>query len=149
MTEADTDTDPELERGVWELVEEAERNVESLSIEAVAALREEEEDVTLIDIRDVRELWIEGTIPGARHAPRGMLEFWADSGTEYYRDYFDPERRYVLFCNEAGRSALAARRLQEMGYADVAHMTGGFTAWREAGREVEAVEQRDYERRHR
>lgn len=147
-TDADTDRNPKLERGAWELVEEAERDVESPSVEAVAALREEG-DVTLIDIRDVRELWIEGTIPGAKHAPRGMLEFWADPGTEYYRDYFDPERRYVLFCNEAGRSALAARRLQEMGYADVAHMAGGFTAWREAGREIEAVEQRDYERRER
>lgn len=145
-----TETETELERGAWELVEAAERGVESLSVEDVAALRgDEDREVTLIDIRDVRELWIEGTIPGARHAPRGMLEFWADPGTEYYRDYFDPDRRYVLFCNEAGRSALAAERLREMGYDDVAHMAGGFTAWREAGHEIEAVEQRDYEHRER
>jgi rhodanese-related sulfurtransferase len=122
-------SEPELERHAWDMVEEAEADVESLSVEAV------------------RELWIEGTIPGSRHAPRGMLEFWADPETEYYRDYFRPERRYVLFCNEAGRSALAARRLEEMGFRDVAHMAGGFTAWQAADYPVEAVEQRDYTNR--
>lgn len=132
----------ELERHAWDMVEAAERGVETLSVEAVRDLLEE--DVVLLDIRDVRELWIEGTIPGSRHAPRGMLEFWADPETEYYRDYFSPERRYVLFCNEAGRSALAAARMEEMGFRDVAHMAGGFTAWQEAGYPVEEVEQRDY-----
>jgi len=138
----------ELRKHAWDMARAAEEDIETLSIEAVRDLLEGG-DVTLIDVRDVRELWIEGTIPGARHAPRGMLEFWADPETEYYRDYFDPGRRYVLFCNEAGRSALAAKALREMGFADVAHMAGGFTAWREAGYETEAVEQRDYERRER
>jgi len=132
----------ELKRHAWDMVEDVERDVETLSVEDVRDLLED--DVVLLDIRDVRELWIEGTIPGARHAPRGMLEFWADPETEYYRDYFSPERRYVLFCNEAGRSALAAARMEEMGFRDVAHMAGGFTAWQEAGHPVEEVEQRDY-----
>jgi len=136
---------PELERHAWDMVEDAEREVETVSTEAVRDVMDEE-GVVLVDIRDVRELWIEGTIPGAHHAPRGMLEFWADPETEYYRDYFRPDRRYVIFCNEAGRSALAARRMAEMGFADVAHMAGGFTAWQEAGYPVEAVEQRDYKR---
>jgi rhodanese-related sulfurtransferase len=141
-------SEPELERHAWDMVEEAEADVESLSVEAVRELYDgDDEDVTLLDIRDIRELWIEGTIPGSRHAPRGMLEFWADPETEYYRDYFRPERRYVLFCNEAGRSALAARRLEEMGFRDVAHMAGGFTAWQAADYPVEAVEQRDYTNR--
>lgn len=136
----------ELRKHAWDMVEEAERDVETLSVEAVRDLLDDG-DATLLDIRDVRELWIEGTIPGSRHAPRGMLEFWADPETEYYRDYFDPSRRYVLFCNEAGRSALAAKALREMGFEDVAHMAGGFTAWQEAGYETEDVEQRDYENR--
>jgi rhodanese-related sulfurtransferase len=138
-------SEPELERHAWDMVEEAEADVESLSVATVRELSDSEhEEVVLLDIRDIRELWIEGTIPGSRHAPRGMLEFWADPETEYYRDYFRPERRYVLFCNEAGRSALAARRLAEMGFRDVAHMAGGFTAWQDAGYPVEIVEQRDY-----
>ncbi len=128
------------------MAEEAEREIESLSVEETHAELEEGR-ATLLDIRDVRELWLEGTIAGAKHAPRGMLEFWADPDTKYHRDYFGPERRYVLFCNEAGRSALAAKRLAEMGFEDVAHLSGGFTAWQEAGYPVETVEQRDYESR--
>ena len=136
----------ELRQHAWAMVEAAEEHVETVTVEQVRD-RLGDDGVTLVDIRDVRELWIEGTIPGAKHAPRGMLEFWADPETEYYRDWFDPSRRYVLFCNEAGRSALAAKVLQEMGFTDVAHLTGGFTAWQDAGYEVEAVEQRDYKSR--
>jgi rhodanese-related sulfurtransferase len=136
----------ELRQHAWAMVEAAEEHVETVTVEQVRD-RLGDDGATLVDIRDVRELWIEGTIPGAKHAPRGMLEFWADPETEYYRDWFDPSRRYVLFCNEAGRSALAAKVLQEMGFTDVAHLTGGFTAWQDAGYEVEAVEQRDYESR--
>lgn len=135
-----------LRQHAWSMAEAAEEDVETMSVEDVAE-RLDDEDVTLVDIRDVRELWIEGTIPGARHAPRGMLEFWADPETDYYRDWFDPGRRYVLFCNEAGRSALAAKALQEMGFEDVAHVAGGFTAWRTAGYDVEDVPQKDYKSR--
>ena len=130
----------------WEMAESADEGVESLTVDDVR--REiDDGDVTLLDVRDIRECWIEGSIPGAKQAPRGMLEFWADPRTDYYRDYFDPEQRYILFCNEAGRSALATQRLQEIGYEDVAHLEGGFTAWKEAGEEIEEVEQRDYESR--
>ena len=135
-----------LEHSAWGLVKEAERDVESVS---VAELQTEIEanETTVIDIRDIREVWIEGSIPDAKHAPRGMIEFWADPDTEYYKEFFDPDRRYVLYCNEAGRSALAAKRLREMGYHDVAHLEGGFTAWQEAGGEVDDVPQKDYKRR--
>ncbi|MFD1515322.1 rhodanese-like domain-containing protein [Halomarina rubra] len=136
----------ELRQHAWDMAEAAEEHVETVTVTQVHD-RLGDDDVTLVDIRDIRELWLEGTIPGAKHAPRGMLEFWVDPETEYYRDWFDPDRRYVLFCNEAGRSALAANVLRDMGFTDVAHMTGGFTAWQEAGHEVEDVEQRDYKRR--
>ncbi|MFB6122557.1 MAG: rhodanese-like domain-containing protein [Haloferacaceae archaeon] len=132
----------ELTASAWGMVENAEEDVPSITVDE---LREElAADTVAVDIRDVRELWRDGTIPGAKHVPRGMLEFWADPDTEYYRDFMVPGRRYVLFCNEAGRSALAAKRLREMGYRDVAHLEGGFTAWTNAGGDVEDVPQRDY-----
>lgn len=141
-----TDDARRLDRSAWGLVDEAAAEIETIRVEQ--AERElEAGEALFVDIRDVRELWIEGTIPGSEHAPRGMLEFWADPDTEYYRDYFDPERRTVLFCNEAGRSALAAKRLREMGFEDVAHLEGGFTAWQEAGGEIEDVPQKDYKNR--
>lgn len=132
-----------LEWSAWGLAAEAERDTESISVEELETELAEGETVAL-DIRDIREVWIEGSIPDAEHAPRGMIEFWADPETKYYKEFFDPENRYVLYCNEAGRSALAAKRLAEMGYSDVAHLEGGFTAWQETNGEVVDVPQKDY-----
>ena len=132
-----------LERSAWGLVEEVERGVASITVDELEAELADGGTIAL-DIRDIREVWIEGSIPDAEHAPRGMVEFWADPGTKYYKEFFDPDRRYVLYCNEAGRSALAAKRLEEMGYTDVAHLDGGFTAWQETGGEVVDVPQKDY-----
>jgi rhodanese-related sulfurtransferase len=136
----------DLKRGAWELAEDADEDVESVTVDE---LDDElnDEDTVVVDIRDIREVWIEGSIPDVEHAPRGMIEFWADPDTEYYREFFTTEKRYVLYCNEAGRSALAAERLEEMGYDDVAHLEGGFTEWEAAGKEVVDVPQKDYERR--
>ena len=134
-----------LKRAIWDMVDDAKAEVETISVED--AMEELETGTVFVDIRDVRELWIEGTIPGSKHAPRGMLEFWADPETEYYRDYFDPDTRYILFCNEAGRSPLAAKRMFEMGFSDVAELDGGFTAWKAAGGLVEDVPQKDYKNR--
>ena len=90
-----------------------------------------------IDIRDVRELDREGVIPGAFHAPRGMLEFWVDPESPYHKPLFArPHTRYVLFCAAGWRSALATKTLQEMGLENVAHIDGGFTAWKESGAPV-------------
>ena len=135
-----------LERSAWGLVEDAERDVESIPVDTLEAELAAGE-TTALDVRDIREVWIEGSIPGAEHAPRGMLEFWADPGTNYHKEFLDPDRRYVLYCNEAGRSALAAKRLAEMGYDDVAHLEGGFTAWQESGGDVVDVPQKDYKNR--
>ncbi|PSQ13153.1 sulfurtransferase [Halobacteriales archaeon QS_7_68_65] len=135
-----------LERSAWGLVEDAERDVESIPVDTLEAELAAGE-TTALDVRDIREVWIEGSIPDAEHAPRGMLEFWADPGTNYHKEFLDPDRRYVLYCNEAGRSALAAKRLAEMGYDDVAHLEGGFTAWQESGGDVVDVPQKDYKSR--
>lgn len=135
----------------WEMAEEAEEHVEVLSVDEAheewAAVRDGDADTVFLDVRDVRERWIEGAIPDDAHAPRGMLEFWADPETKYYRDYFQTDQRFVCYCNEGGRSALAAKVLQDMGFADVAHVAGGFTAWQEADYEQADVEQPDYSER--
>lgn len=136
----------ELEKRAWGMAEAADEGVETVTVEELED-ELDDEDTIVLDVRDIREVWIEGSIPDVEHAPRGMLEFWADPETKYYREFFDTETRYVLFCNEAGRSALAAKRLEEMGYSDVAHLEGGFTAWQEAEKEVVDVPQKDYKSR--
>ena len=94
-------------------------------------------DTVIVDIRDVRELQKVGRIPGSVHAPRGMLEFWVDPDSPYYREVFGQDgKRYVLHCASGWRSALAAAALEDMGFACV-HLKGGFTAWKEAGGPVE------------
>jgi rhodanese-related sulfurtransferase len=92
--------------------------------------------VTLVDIREPDEVWRDGAIPGAVHAPRGMLEFWADPTSPYHREEFDPVARFILYCASGGRSALAAQTLQELGYLNVGHLDGGLNAWKEHGRPV-------------
>lgn len=91
----------------------------------------------MIDIRDIRELSASGRISGAVHAPRGMLEFWADPESPYHRDVFSTHDSFVLFCAAGWRSALATKTLQDMGMTGLAHMAGDFTAWIEAGLPVD------------
>jgi len=142
---SDDEKPPEfdLDQRAWGLAEAADAEVESLTVGELDAERDDPGTVVL-DVRDIRERWIEGAIPDDYHAPRGMVEFWADPETEYYKDFFHPDTRYVCYCNEGGRSALVAKRLEEMGFSDVAHLEGGFTAWQDADMVTVAVEQRDY-----
>ena len=123
-----------LKMSAWDLVDDAKTRVETLSIEDVK--REMEGgDLVLVDIRDVRERWLRGTIPGAHSVPRGMLEFWADPSSEYYKEFLTPDARVILFCAGGGRSALSADVLQRMGYDRVAHMEAGFNGWKDAQQE--------------
>ena len=96
--------------------------------------------VQLVDIRDIRELWREGTIPGATHAPRGMLEFWVDPDSPYYREEFGSGKKFIFYCAGGMRSALAAQSVHRMGLAPVAHMAGGYKAWVEANGPTEPKE---------
>ena len=130
-----------INRGVDVLCEEASGLVETWTVEQASA-HLDDEDVVFVDIRDIRELWREGTIPGAVHAPRGMLEFWVDPDSPYARDVFQSGRRFVFYCVAGLRSVLAARTVQEMGLSPVCHMEGGYGAWREAGHPTEAREKR-------
>ena len=119
-----------------ELVAEAKQRVTNLTVDDVAAERESG-DPLIVDVREPAEREEHGSIPGAISAPRGMLEFWADPSSPYHRPEFDPNRRVILHCAAGGRSALAADTLQQLGYTDVAHLDGGFTAWKEAGQPTE------------
>lgn len=124
-------------RKAWDMVDEAKAEIDNLSPAELQAEINSDAAPVVVDIRDMRELYLKGKIPGAVHAPRGMLEFWIDPASEYYREVFSPGRRYVLYCAGGGRSALAAKTMKDMGYADVGHLEPGFGGWESAGLDVE------------
>lgn len=113
------------------LVAEAKAQTNSIN-PADAHDRKQAGDAILIDIRDIRELQRDGRIKGAFHAPRGMLEFWADPDSPYHKKIFATKSELVLFCASSWRSALAAKALQDMGFRNIRDMEGGFTAWKTA-----------------
>ncbi len=117
---------------VAELVADAKSRIQNLN-PAEVKTELDRDGVVLIDIREENELSENGVIPGAIHAPRGMLEFYADPASPYYRDEFQPDSRIILTCASGGRSALAVDRLQQMGFANIAHLDGGLKAWKEHG----------------
>ena len=128
-----------ITKGIKELCAAAEREIETMTVEQVMALTGDP-SVQLVDIRDIRELWRDGAIPGATHAPRGMLEFWVDPASPYYRDEFGSGKKFIFFCAGGLRSALATQAVHHMGLSPVAHMAGGFGAWLKAGGAVEPKE---------
>ncbi len=118
------------------LVEEAKKKVQTLNPNEVKQLVEKKE-ITLIDVRDIRELWKEGTIENSKHIPRGMLEFWLDPESSYYKaNKIQDIKKMVLFCALGWRSALATKSLVEMGFKNVAHVDGGFDALKKSGFKV-------------
>ena len=121
------------------LVDAAEREIETLPVEDAIRLHGRN-DVVFVDLRDPRELTREGRVPGAFSCPRGMLEFWIDPESPYHKPVFAQDKRFVFFCAGGWRSALAAASAQDMGLKPVAHIEGGFTAWKEAGGPVETSE---------
>jgi rhodanese-related sulfurtransferase len=125
-----------LPRSSKDLVEEASARVTALPPRQVADLLGDPAYL-VVDIREPRELERQGALPGAYRAPRGMLEFWVDPQSPYYRPALDDGRTLVLYCGSAWRSALAAAALQDMGREDVVHLEGGFAAWQAEGLPVE------------
>ena len=118
------------------LVEEAQKKIQTLTPDKVKNLIEKKE-ITLIDVRDIRELWKEGTIENSKHIPRGMLEFWLDPESSYYKaNKIKDMKKMVLFCALGFRSALATKSLVEMGFQNVAHVAGGFDALKKSGFKV-------------
>ena len=125
--------------GYKALCEAAEREIETVPAEAAIG-RAKGDDVVLVDIRDIRELQRDGKVPGAFHCPRGMLEFWIDPDSPYHKPVFAQDKHFLFFCAGGLRSALAAQTAQRMGLKPVAHIKGGFGAWKKAGGPVEAPE---------
>jgi rhodanese-related sulfurtransferase len=132
-----------ITKGYRQLIEEATRRIRTLTLDEAKA-RFGKPDVVFVDIRDVRELEREGMIPGAFHAPRGMLEFWVDPASPYFKEIFGSGKEFVLYCASAWRSSLATAALQDMGLAPVCHIEGGFKAWKQAGLPVAEVPQHEH-----
>ncbi|MDA7772660.1 rhodanese-like domain-containing protein [Pseudomonadales bacterium] len=124
---------------IFELAEKEKSNIENLSVDQLKAEMADNQDLLLIDIREIQETIDLGTIPGAIHCARGMLEFWASPASPYYRDYFQEDRRTVVFCAGGGRSVFATKALREMGFTDVAHLEPGFGGWKKAEEPIEDV----------
>ncbi|MGH8801638.1 MAG: rhodanese-like domain-containing protein [Casimicrobiaceae bacterium] len=121
-----------ITKGYRTLLAEANAKIRTLSLdEAKAKLGDP--NVVFVDLRDPRELDREGMIPGALHATRGMLEFWVDPESPYYREIFGSGKEFVLYCQSGWRSALATATLQDMGLAPVSHLEGGYRAWKDSG----------------
>ena len=120
-----------LKLGYQELIANAMAQIETIPLDQAQKLLDDENTV-FVDIRDVRELERDGMIPNAIHAPRGMLEFWVDPESPYYKPVFGEGKRLVLYCASAWRSALATETLQKMGVPGICHLEGGFSAWKKA-----------------
>ena len=121
-----------IRKSVMALVAEADAQIDKLEVADALALHGND-DVVFVDLRDIRELAKTGRIAGARHVPRGMLEFWIDPESPYHKPFFAEDRTFVFYCAGAWRSALAAKTADDMGLAPVAHLAGGIQAWIDAG----------------
>jgi rhodanese-related sulfurtransferase len=129
----------EIKRSVKQMFDESMKEVETLNVDQARAVHGQK-GVTFIDLRDPREIWRDGGVPGAINVTRGMLEFWIDPGSPYHKPFFANGDKFVFFCAGGVRSALAAKTAQDMGLTPVAHIEGGFGAWKKAGAPVETVE---------
>ena len=130
-----------MKKSSRDLVAEAEAGIETISPQEALTFYGRD-DVTFVDVRDIRELQREGRVPGATHAPRGMIEFWVDPESPYHREVFASGNRFVFFCNLGWRSALVTRAVADMGLSPVCHIAGGFEAWKAAGGPVEPMPER-------
>ena len=131
-----------ITKGYKALIAEANAVITTYSVEQVRARMGQDPRLQLVDIRDPRELEREGCVPGALHAPRGMLEFWVDPESPYFKPVFaDESKEFILFCGAGWRSALATKTLMDMGMRNVAHIDGGFAAWKKAFAPMVSLEQ--------
>ena len=130
----------EIKIGYKALIDTAKSEIKEYTAEEAVALAKNP-DVLLVDIRDPRELARDGTVPGAFHCTRGMLEFWIDPESPYYKPVFGEDKTFIFFCAGGMRSALATKTAQDMGLKPVAHIIGGFGAWKKAGGQIQQCAQ--------
>lgn len=121
-----------MKRSVQQMIDEARKHIDNHTPEE-AKRRVDEEGALLLDVRDIRELERDGVIPGAMHTPRGMLEFWIDPESPYFRKVFNEDREFILYCAGGGRTSLSAKTLKDLGLERVSHIVTGFGGWKEAG----------------
>jgi len=121
-----------IKKGIKQLIAEAQKKSRGISVEE-ARKRQGDPDTVFVDLRDVRELERDGMIPDAFHAPRGMLEFWVDPDSPYYKPVFAEGKTFILYCQADWRGVLAAATLADMGMPDVLHLEGGYGEWKKAG----------------
>eukprot|EP00808_Paulinella_micropora_P025622 g60800.t1 len=145
LSQKEIPKDQRLKLSSRELVQRANQKIKTTPVSEAfrlwSAKAEKTVNVQFVDIRDIRELQRTGKIPGAFHAPRGMLEFWVDPESPYAKEVFQQkDTEFVFYCQSAWRSALSTAQLQDMGFAPVSHLEGGFSAWQKAGHPIEAVE---------
>ncbi len=126
-------------KDIFQETDRLKQQIENLSVEALKQELAENPDLLLLDIREIQERVDLGAIPGSRHCPRGMLEFWASPNSPYYRDYFRENRRTIVYCAGGGRSVFSTLALLEMGFTDVAHLEPGFSGWLQAGETSEDI----------
>lgn len=126
-------------KNIFADVNQKKQLIENLTISDLTGELGDNPDLLLIDLRELQERVDLGAIPGSKHVPRGMLEFWADPSSPYFRDYFQEHRRTIVYCAGGGRSVYAAIALQDMGFTDVAHVEEGFRGWQESSQAVEDI----------
>lgn len=125
-----------LKQTAAQMVQAARSRIDEIETEDLIAMIEDP-NVVIVDIRDIRERQRSGYIPGSVHAPRGMIEFWVDPDSPYFKDVFGQQgKQYVFHCASGWRSALTVATLQEMGF-DASHLKDGFSSWAEHGGPVE------------
>lgn len=130
---------PNIHRGIKALLAEANAEIETVAASDLIASKNDD-GIVIVDLRDPREVERDGRIPGAFHCPRGMLEFWLDPESPYAKPAFQQDKKFVFHCASGLRSVLAAKTAQDMGLKPVAHLGGGFAAWKEAGGPVEQMQ---------
>jgi len=126
-------------RSVFADIDKRKQRLENLSVEQVKKELASNPELLLVDLREIQERVDLGAVPGSKHVPRGMLEFWADPESPYYRDWFTEDRRTILYCAGGVRSVLAAETLIDMGFGNVAHLEPGFAGWQKSGEPIEDV----------
>ena len=124
-----------------QLIDTALSEIETLEVDQAVPLLDSE-DTVFVDLRDPRELQREGKIPNALHATRGMIEFWVDPTSPYFKDVFGSGKQFVFYCQSGWRSALATKTVQDMGLENVCHIGDGYRGWKDSGAPTEVMEKR-------